>query len=135
MKKLASVALNTRLSYLFGSVQVLVVIILTLGSGEFVRAANFMCSASNISCLISSMNTANGGPDEDTIFLEPGTYSLTTVDNVTEGPNGLPSVRTPINIRGSLTNHTIIEGDASAPLFRIFHVGSTGNLMLENVKV
>ena len=55
------------------------------------QAADFTCAAGDVACLITAINTANANGDANTITLEAGTYTLTAVDNDTEGPNGLPS--------------------------------------------
>jgi hypothetical protein len=88
-----------------------------------VDAAEFFCS--DVACLIASINKANSLPGEQTIFLEPGTYTLTTVDNDTGDPNGLPSIRRTIEIRQN-DQLTTIERDPGAPNFRLFHVAPFG---------
>ena len=101
--------------------------LLGLWATQVVHAAEFFCS--NVTCLIASINQANGLPGEHTIFLEPGTYTLTAVDNVTDNPNGLPSITRRIAIRQNDQGATI-ERDPGAPLFRLFHVAPSGNLKL-----
>jgi hypothetical protein len=65
-----------------------------LGHG-MVYAATFSCAAGNVACLIAAIHAANATPVPDTIQLAAGTYLLTTVDNTTDGANGLPSVTGP----------------------------------------
>ena len=59
-------------------------------------AAEFFCLSGDVTCLIDSINEANGMPGEDHIIkLEPGIFTLRTVNNTTllGGENGLPSTR------------------------------------------
>jgi hypothetical protein len=121
------VVVNTWLSFLLVTLQPVVSIVLILGTLKPVQAAEFFCS--NVTCLIASINQANGLPGEHTIFLQPGTYTLTSVDNDTDNPNGLPSITGTITIRQSDQLATI-ERDPGAPPFRLFHVASSGDLRL-----
>ncbi len=73
---------------------------------------------------------AGSGPD--IIVLAAPLYSLSQVDNVTDGPNGLPSITSDIAIEG---NGAIIERAAGSPSFRIFHVDTAGTLTLQEVTV
>jgi hypothetical protein len=91
------------------------------------QAAVFPIPSGDVAALIAAMNTANGNGEEDTITLEAGTYTLTAVDNETDGPNGLPSVTSPLTIRGGGADTTIIACEASAPPFRILHVAAAGS--------
>ncbi len=100
-----------------------------------VRAADF-----NPGCivgdLISAINTANGNGQPDTINLEAScTYTLTIVNNTTDGPNGLPSITSQIIIHG---NGATIERSSAGgtPNFRIFHVAASGgDLTLTDVTI
>jgi hypothetical protein len=60
---------------------------------ESVHPAEFFCSSGDVTCLIASINDANGMSGDHTINLEPGIYTLYAVDNTIDGPNGLPSIR------------------------------------------
>jgi hypothetical protein len=61
-----------------------------------VQAKTFRCGAGDVACLIAAINDANAsGRPKNTIHLEAGAYTLTTVDNTTGGPSGLPSVTSP----------------------------------------
>jgi hypothetical protein len=111
-------------------------LILILGAFEVVHAAEFFCSSGNVTCLIASINDANGMPGEHIINLEPGIYTLQIVDNITDGPNGLPSIRRSIRIQASADDPpTVIERDPGAGSFRIFHVSVGGELDLDGVTV
>ncbi|HXV61070.1 MAG TPA: choice-of-anchor Q domain-containing protein [Vicinamibacteria bacterium] len=76
--------------------------------------------------------TAGSGADE--IHLS-GDVTLTEVNNTLDGlGNGLPSVSTDITIKGN--SFTVMrDGGAMVPEFRIFHVGPTGTLTLDNTTV
>ena len=92
MRKLARTAVNTWLSYSLASLWAVTSIVFILGALESVHAADFFCPSGNVTCLIAAINNANGMPGEHAINLEPGIYTLQMVDNMTDGPNGLPSI-------------------------------------------
>jgi hypothetical protein len=75
--------------------------------------------------------TAGSGAS-DSIFLPTNsTQTLSTVDNTTFGPTGLPVIRSAIIIFGN--NSRIVRSSAAGtPAFRIFAVNETGNLTLRN---
>jgi hypothetical protein len=98
------------------------------------HAADFTCPSGDVPCLITAIEMANANGEANTITLETGTYSLTTVNNVTDGPNGLPSVVSTLTVRGTEDGVTIIER-LGGPTFRIFHVAATGSLTLERVVI
>jgi acetyltransferase-like isoleucine patch superfamily enzyme len=136
MKKLALVAANTLLSYLFVSLWVVVSIVSILATLESIHAADFFCPSGNVTCLIAAINDANGMPGGHTINLEPGIYTLQIVNNMTDGENGLPSIRGSIQIQAAADDPpTVIERDPAAQRFRIFHVSAGGELSLEGVTV
>src|ERR1700730_15951906 len=81
---------------------VLARIVFILSTGQQVQAAVFNCSSGDVSCLISAINTANSNGEANTINLSAGsTYTLTAVDNDTDGPNGLPDITSEITINGN----------------------------------
>jgi len=91
--------------------------------------------ACDVNDLINAIHTANGSAGADTLNLATGcTYTLDTVNNPTDGPNGLPSIASQINING---NGATIErsGEGGTPEFRIFHVASDGNLTLTDITI
>src|SRR5207237_6850955 len=64
---------------------------------------------------------------------QPGAlYTLTTPNNQTFGPNGLPAITTTFTIQG---NGATIQrsGDAGTPAFRLLWVDTSGNLNLDGV--
>ena len=87
--------------------------------------------------LIADINTANASTQDDTIDLGGGTFTLTAVDNTTDGDNGLPSI-VDMATAGTLTitNGTIERSTAGGtPDFRILRVGSGADLTLDGVTV
>ncbi len=85
--------------------------------------------------LVNAITDANGNPAPDTIHLAADcTYALTTTNNTTDGPNGLPSVASQISINGH--GATVERGsEGGTPEFRIFHVASGANLTLINLTI
>jgi hypothetical protein len=81
---------------------VLVVLVGGLGRARPSQAADFSCAAGDVACLLAAIATANANGETNTITLAAGTYTLTAVDNTTDGANGLPSVTSawPLTIRG-----------------------------------
>src|SRR5262252_5202547 len=108
----------------------LVLLLGLIGLGPASQAADFTCPAGDGACLIDAITTANANGEANTITMEAGTYTLTTVHNDTDGPNGLPSVTSTLTITGVGAETTSIERQASAPAFRLMHVGETGSLTL-----
>ena len=73
------------------------------------------------------------GSGADTIVLPAGsTQPVTSVNNDTYGPTGLPVIRSVVTIAGQ---GSTIARDSAAPEFRIFAVGSTGELTLQETAV
>lgn len=89
----------------------------------------------------ANLDTASGvqagecpaGSGADVIQLEAGQlYSLTTVDNQLDGPNGLPSISSAITLEG---NGATLERStlSTTPEFRLLHIGPAGDLTLRNI--
>ena len=97
------------------------------------HAATFTCGAGNVDCLIAAIHEANANGEENTITLAAGTYTLTTVDNDTDGPNGLPSITSALTLEGAGADTTILARATRGPEFRLVHVAASGNLMLDKV--
>lgn len=114
-------------------------------------AANYSYATTinvNASCtLINAINNANSDTDTDgdggcasgngadvINLAAKKNYVLTTVNNHTFGPNGLPSITSEITINGNQA--TIRRSQAEAtPRFRLFHIAAGGQLTLNNLKV
>ncbi len=57
-----------------------------------------------------AVDGCSAGNDADTILLENRSdYSISKVDNVTNGPNGLPVIRSEITIQGILSNEDVFK--------------------------
>jgi hypothetical protein len=95
------------------------------------QAADFTCTAGDVACLLDAITMANANGEENTITLAAGTYPLTVVDNTTDGLNGLPSVTSPLTIRGAGAGATVIGRVAA--FFRLLHVATAGSLTLEGL--
>jgi len=103
------------------------------------QADTFNIVDGDVSGLITAINTANGNTAPDTITLAAGgTYTLTVVDNSTDGPNGLPSILADggnsltINGNGATIQRSSAVG---TPRFRIFHVANGAVLTLNDLTV
>src|SRR5262245_25587618 len=104
------------------------------------EARDFACTAGGVACLIDALNQANANGEANTITLDVGTYSIGTVDNDTDGPNGLPSITSALTITGAGANSTIIERSGSflsGPVlpFRVMHIATGGTLTLAGVTI
>ena len=97
------------------------------------HVVEFTCAAGEVACLIEAINQANANGEATTITLEAGTYTLTAINNTTDGANGLPSVTGVVTIQGAGADATVIERDASAPGFRLVRVAATGSLTLQGL--
>ncbi len=97
-------------------------------------ASTFVCAAGDTACLIQSINDANmNGQLQNTIRLAAGTYTLTDIDNQTDGPNGLPSITSRLTIRVLGLGVACLERASTAPSFRLLHVASSGDLTLRGI--
>ena len=106
-----------------------------LALAQSAEAKTFDCDAGNVQCLVSAISQANAGPQgKTTIRLAGGTYTLTDVDNDTDGPNGLPSIVSDVTITAGGGGATLTRLAGALP-FRIFHVGASGRLTLQGVTI
>lgn len=101
--------------------------------GRETQAADF--TAGTAAELIAAINTANANATADTIQLTAD-ITLTEVDNLEYGQNGLPSILTDggnaLNIEG---NGYTISRDVEAAFFRIFYVTADSTLTLSDVTI
>ena len=51
--------------------------------------AEFFCASGDVTCLIAAINEANSTPEEDTINLEAGTYTLVAGVATADGTDGV----------------------------------------------
>ncbi|MDX1992771.1 MAG: right-handed parallel beta-helix repeat-containing protein [bacterium] len=87
----------------------------------------------SITSLVNAINSANNNPDTNVLCLGANsTYSVTSINNNTGSPNGLPVIRTPIVIQG---RGATITRAGNAVDFRLFYVNGAGSLTLNNVTV
>ncbi len=69
------------------------VIVGTLSWGHWSKSATFNIANGDVAGLITAINTANTNNQNDDINLAAnGTYTLTNVNNMNDGPNGLPTI-------------------------------------------
>jgi hypothetical protein len=132
------------------------VILITLALLRLSHAAEFSCAVGDVTCLRAAINAANTNGEAHTLTLEAGACTLTAVDNLTDGANGLPSIHGTFTIRRAApptaverevtpshapeevlitraTPLTIVERAVGAPFVRLFHVAATGNLTLDGL--
>jgi len=85
--------------------------------------------------LIGAISAANQVGGVNTVSLAPGmTFTLTAVNNNTDGPTGLPAIvaKNNLTIRGN--GATLTRSTApGTPAFRLFNVASRAALTLENL--
>jgi hypothetical protein len=99
------------------------------------RAVPADFTATSVTDLIADINAANQTRESDTITLVAGTtFTLTEVNNTTNGPTGLPTIAA----NGGLTifgNGDIIERNTAAgtPAFRLLDVAAGASLALDNL--
>ncbi len=108
------------LSYFIPSTQVVACIVIILAVAQPVYAKVFKILSGDFAALINAINTANSNVQQNTINLAAGTYSLTAVDNNTDGANGLQSITGKISIKGAGANTTVTEGMKVRPHFVTF---------------
>ncbi len=96
--------------------------------------AEFNIADSDEAGLIAAIHDANANGEADVINLaENGIYTLTTIEDTTDGQNGLPSITGEIVVNG---NGSVIRRSAGiVPHLRIFHVAASGDLTLNDLTV
>jgi hypothetical protein len=92
-------------------------------------------TAATVSDLIADINAANAAGGSNTITLLAGnTFTLTAVDNTTNGATGLPVIAANDNLTIAGNGNTIERSMASGtPAFRLLEVASGGSLALNNL--
>lgn len=98
------------------------------------RAVPASYPVASVPDLIAAINAANLTSEADTITLAAGTtYLLTSPDNDTDGPTGLPAI---VGTGGSLTivgNGTVVERGTNNSGLRFFDVAAGGSLTLRDI--
>jgi hypothetical protein len=113
---------------------ILVATLLVAASGFTSPASPARAAAFNpvtVTDLINAINTANANNANDVIDLGGNTFTITTVDN---GSNGLPVILADGGHMLTIQNGSILR-EVSAPAFRILQVTSGATLTLTNVTV
>ncbi|RPI51179.1 MAG: hypothetical protein EHM56_09855, partial [Chloroflexi bacterium] len=93
--------------------------------GEAIQAAN----------ADSAVDGCSAGRGTDRIVVPAGTYALTQVRNNVDGNNGLPDITSPILLEGAGRELTLIQRQAEASPFRIFHIGAARSLNASGITV
>jgi chitodextrinase len=101
-----------------------------LAAPQAAAAALITCTTTDLIAAISAANSQAGG---GTVTLAPGcVYTLTAVNNSTDGGTGLPVITGTVTIAGS--GATITRSTAAGtPTFRLFDVATSGKLTLDSL--
>ena len=92
-------------------------------------------TAASVSDLINDINAANAGGGSNTIELAAKTkFTLTAVDNTTDGGNGLPVIAANDNLTIA-GNGDSLQRNSKSPAFRLFDVATGASLTLTNLTV
>ncbi len=126
--------MRTSTSALLRDIVTLIAFGVSLAVAAPATARNFRCESGDTACLVRSIKRANRTGQADSIYLAPGAYTLTRVDNVHDygGASGLPVISTDIRIIG---DDSIIQRDPDAEPFRIFHIWNPGVLTLDGLTI
>jgi len=91
----------------------------------------------NVSELVAAINAANAAGGVNTITLTPGkTFTLTAVNNNTDGPTGLPVIAANNKLTICGNGATIMRSAMlSTPAFRIFDVAAGASLTLKDLTI
>ncbi len=92
-------------------------------------------TAASVSELIADISKANQTGGSNTITLEPGVkFTLTTVNNDTDGPTGLPVIAAGDNLTIVGNGDTIERSTAKGtPAFRLFDVAAGASLTAQSL--
>src|SRR5262245_22581775 len=107
--------------------------LLTVFVPTLALAATFNCQGGDVACLIAALTEANANGKPNQITVDAGIYTLTAIDNHTDGSNGLPSITSPLTLQGAGAEVSILERNDTAPFFRLVHVAATGKLSLKGL--
>ncbi len=98
------------------------------------RAEDFVVANGDPQNLIDAINAANANGEPDRIFCDEYNFRIAEVDNMTDGPNGLPSITSNIEIRGYYTQ-VQRSAESGTPPLRLFHVSESGTLRLTELTI
>ncbi|HKB04975.1 MAG TPA: hypothetical protein VKD90_22320 [Gemmataceae bacterium] len=91
-------------------------------------------TAATLPELIADINAANQTIEADTITLVARTtFTLTAVDNTTDGANGLPVIAAGEDLTIIGNGDAIERNTKVAPAFRLFDIAASATLTLQNV--
>ena len=91
-------------------------------------------TADTVAALISDISAANNAGGSNTITLTAPTYTLSTVDNSTDGPTGLPVIAAGDNLTIDGNGALLMRSTATGtPAFRFFDVAGGASLTLNNL--
>jgi hypothetical protein len=101
------------------------------------RALPSSYTAGTVADLTADINAANTGGGSNTITLVAGTtFTLTAVDNTTDGATGLPVIAANDTLSIAGNGDTIQRSTANGtPAFRLFDVASGASLTLQSLTV
>src|SRR5262245_30147052 len=100
------------------------------------RTVPAIFSATSVPELIAAIDAANQTAEADAITLAAGTtFTLSTVNNSTNGPTGLPTIAANSGNLTIVGNGDIIERSTATgtPAFRLFDIAAGASLILENL--
>jgi hypothetical protein len=93
-------------------------------------------TAGTVTELIADINAANTAGGSNTITLVAGTtFTLTALNNTTDGGTGLPVIAANDALTIVGNNDTIQRSTATGAAFRLFNIASGASLILENLTV
>ncbi|MGH7885371.1 MAG: IPTL-CTERM sorting domain-containing protein, partial [Thermodesulfobacteriota bacterium] len=103
-----------------------VALLLALGASPAMGATTINVNSGNVADLIAAINNANSEvapfDGEDTIILDGSTFTLTQINNNTDGNNGLPVITSEIIIEGNGSTIQRLTNDQDE--FRIFEISN-----------
>ena len=100
-----------------------------------VRAVPASYTAASVTDLVAAINAANATPRRTRSRWPPGkTFTLTAVNNTTDGPTGLPVIAAGEDLT-IVGNGDVIERSTATgtPAFRLFDVAAGASLSLQNL--
>ena len=110
-------------------------LLLTLLVCGSVSAQINIINVTNVAGLKAAINTANSDGEDDIINLATGTYTLTTIDNLTIGSNGLPVIGTDSNHSVTIHGHgSTITRSGSTP-FRILQMAASSRVFIDSLTI
>ena len=92
-------------------------------------------NVNTVAGLITAINTANSNGEDDIINLAAGTYTLSAIDNGTNGANGLPVIGPDGNHSVTIQWHgSTITRSGSTP-FRILQTAASSRVFIDDLAI